>query len=248
MRKILTFFLLFFTLITSAHANTYIGEGLGWKFQRFSHIRHKVPNQSLTYTPIRQSDRGEVVHLFAGYDWDTLHHIPVRTELDLSFRHGRYRHFNQGIIVATQTPLLQSGAPEAIEVTSRAFIAMLRILYDLAIDDTFTLYSGLGLGATLDRVSAEKYSFPVQSNSAVLAGFNSRHNIAFAWALVSGVKSPITPSTHVAMEYQFLHAGSAETSKGCSASSPTCIPGEYSRAVNTSHNVIFRLVHFFGVK
>jgi opacity protein-like surface antigen len=151
-----------------------------------------------------------------GYDFHNVHDIPLRIELDYTYRAPDELEMRR---TATLPLTMDDGsnsafaAPIALNTTHKSKITMQTVMANFLIDfrnySNFTPYVGAGAGVALLRVkNRDTYSGEDNLGHPVNATVESSDREAnFAWSVGAGVGYSVTENLTVDFGYRFLHAG-----------------------------------------
>jgi opacity protein-like surface antigen len=148
---------------------------------------------------------GFLAGINVGYDLEKVYSIPIRFELEYSYRFGGEANWNgqQSILDATNAAI-----PVSLEFKSRlsSQTLLLNFYYDIPTGTRITPY--LGVGAGLGIVKAKDSGIITIEDATPASGiFNKSQTIInLAWNLAGGLSYDITENETIDLGYRFASA------------------------------------------
>ncbi len=192
-------------LVSTAHAEEspsmpkglYFGVKTGAAFMDIDNIKNKtdVANPAVIS---KKSEDDSVWNISPaiGYDWSKTKGVPVRTELEYTWR-ADMNYDSNPIFVNAAVPSEMSSKVESESL-------MLNVYYDIKIGEAFTPYVGVGLGYARNKTETKGYV-----PSLALSDSGSKTKTNFAWSLGAGSSYTITDNLSFDAGYRYVDLGKA---------------------------------------
>lgn len=177
----------------------YMGGKLGASIIQSKDVQsngHFYDGQGYDYSSAKDKNKTVFnIGLNAGYDFNVIYGVPVRTELDYTYRTNA--DITTSDYVFSSMPASGGGVSEGGEYDSFSFkvkqsTLMVNSYYDFYNSSDFTPYVGVGLGMAFVKYSSEDESYS---------------KTKFAWAAMAGVSYQVTSNLTANLEYRYLDSG-----------------------------------------
>ncbi|MDR2199137.1 MAG: outer membrane beta-barrel protein [Deltaproteobacteria bacterium] len=150
-----------------------------------------------------------------GYDFDRRFSVPVRLELDFTYRSPRSSQFGGVVTLPVESPVPQVG-PQDINVIHDVKLNLNTLLvnfyFDIPTGTAITPYVGAGAGIAILRLkTTDTFWSTAGPGTPVLVERHSVHasktKTNFAWSLAAGVAYDISENVALDLGYRFVYAG-----------------------------------------
>lgn len=145
------------------------------------------------YDYISTTDKNKTVFnigLTAGYDFNVAYNVPVRTELDYTYRTNA--KVNTSAYYFSSITGSAGGDYEAYSFKVKQSTLMVNSYYDIYNSSNFTPYVGVGLGMAFVKYTSEDISLS---------------KTKFTWAAMAGVSYQVSNNLTADLEYRYLDSG-----------------------------------------
>lgn len=181
------------------NSGIYIGGKLGTSFQQSkdmqSHGYFHNNSADFDYTTTKDKTKATFnIGANVGYDFKVVYHVPVRAELDYTYRSDA--KMNTSTYIFSSISGTAGGEYEDDHFKIKNSTLMVNGYYDFYNSTGFTPYVGLGVGASFVKYKVEQQNYDYS--------FSKTH---FAWAAMAGVSYQIDSNLVASAEYRYLDSG-----------------------------------------